>query len=226
MIVMISARYIRIPHRVLSALSTAVNLSTFGALKMTSKQWIVIGVSGATCSGKSTLASKIHENFRGSVMVRQDDYFLPADDPRHVRVEELNHMNWELVTSLDMQRMHADVAKILESRWRNAADSRRKILILDGFLLFKHKAITDLCDRKYFLTLTKEQCWERRKDRTYEPPDVPGYFDKVVWPEYVKYQNEIARNNELCETVTFIDGSKHIEDMYEMVSTEIGQLLS
>jgi nicotinamide/nicotinate riboside kinase len=197
---------------------------------MTSKQCIVIGISGATCSGKSTLASKIHKNFPRSVMIRQDDYFLPPDDLRHIKVEELNHINWELITSLDMQKMHSDIVNILESYKKDTTNWTSMILILDGFLLFKHKAITNLCDYKYFLTLTEKQCWERRKERIYEPPDVPGYFDKVVWPEYVKYQNEIVQNcnieNKLREVVTFIDGSKHIEEIYNMVSKEINQLLS
>lgn len=190
-----------------------------------SKQWFVVGISGATCSGKSTLADEIRNNFPTSIMLRQDDYFLPVNDPRHMKIQELNHINWELITSLDMQKMYSDVTKILQSSGRNATNSKM-LLILDGFLLFKHKTIADLCDCKYFLTLTKEQCWERRKNRIYEPPDVPGYFDKIVWPEFIKYKNEIVRNNELYETITFIDGSKDVEEIYKMVSNEINQLLS
>ncbi|XP_028048676.1 nicotinamide riboside kinase 1 [Monomorium pharaonis] len=188
-----------------------------------SKQWFVIGISGATCSGKSTLADKICDNFP-SIMIRQDDYFLPSGDPRHVKIQGLNHMNWELITSLDMQKMYSDIIKILQSPGKNVTDLKM-LLILDGFLLFKHKAITDLCDRKCFLTLTKEQCWERRKNRVYEPPDVPGYFDKIVWPEFIKYKNEILQN-ELYETITFIDGAKDMEEIYEQVFKEISQLLS
>ncbi|XP_012054549.1 PREDICTED: nicotinamide riboside kinase 1 [Atta cephalotes] len=189
------------------------------------KQWFVVGISGATCSGKSTLANKIHDYFPTSVLVCQDNYFLPPGDPRHVKIQELNHVNWELSTSLDMQKMYSDVIKILQSPEKNPIDSK-KLLILDGFLLFEHKAITDLCDYKYFLTLTKEQCWKRRKNRIYEPPDVPGYFDKIVWPEFVKYKNEVIQNNELYETVTFIDGSKDMEEICEMVFKKIDQLLS
>jgi len=189
-----------------------------------SKQWFVIGISGATCSGKSTLADKIRDNFPTSVIVRQDDYFLPLDDLHHVKIQELNHINWELITSLDMQKMYSDIQEILRSPGKNTTDSKM-LLILDGFLLFKHKAITDLCDRKYFLTLTKEQCWERRKNRIYEPSDVPGYFDKIVWPEFVKYKNEVIRN-ELYEIITFIDGSKNMEEINEMIFKEINQLLS
>ncbi|XP_011695795.1 PREDICTED: nicotinamide riboside kinase 1 [Wasmannia auropunctata] len=190
-----------------------------------SKEWFVVGISGATCSGKSTLADKICDNFPTSVMVRQDDYFLPLDDPRHIKIQELNHMNWELITSLNMQKMYSDVVKTLQSPRKNATNSKM-LLILDGFLLFQHKAIANLCDRKYFLTLTKEQCWERRKNRIYDPPDVPGYFEKTVWPEFIKYENEVLRNNQVHEIITFIDGSKDMGEIYEMVSKEIDQLLS
>ncbi|XP_029162145.1 nicotinamide riboside kinase 1 [Nylanderia fulva] len=191
------------------------------------KQWLVIGISGATCSGKSTLANKIRDSFSGSIMVHQDDYFLPSSDPRHVKIQELNHLNWDLITSLDMQRMHSDVLKILQScEKKDAMASKKTILILDGFLLFQNEDITNLCDLKYFLTLSKEQCWERRKNRTYDPPDVPGYFDKVVWPEYVKYKNEVTQKSELHETVKFIDGSKNMEEIYETVSQEINRSLS
>lgn len=195
-------------------------------MKKVKMPWLVIGISGATCSGKSTLANRIRDNFPKSVMVRQDDYFLPSNDPRHIRIPELNHLNWDLITGLDMQKMHSDVIKILQSRENDAVNSKKTVLILDGFLLFQHKGITDLCDRKYFLTLTKEQCWERRKNRIYEPPDVPGYFDKVVWPEYVKYKNEIVQNSKLHEAITFIDGAKDMEEIYETVFQEINQLLS
>lgn len=157
--------------------------------------------------------------------MRQDDYFLPSNDPRHVKIPELNHLNWDLITGLDMERMHSDVTRILESHEKEDA-TKKTILILDGFLLFRHKDITDLCDLKYFLTLTKEQCWERRKVRTYDPPDVPGYFDKVVWPEYVKYKHEVTQKSELHETLTFIDGSKNMEEIYETVSEEINRALS
>ena len=29
------------------------------------------------------------------------------------------------------------------------------------------------------------------RERHYNPPDVPGYFEKVVWPHYVQFFNEI-----------------------------------
>ncbi|XP_076288369.1 nicotinamide riboside kinase [Lasioglossum baleicum] len=195
---------------------------------MSSKNWIVLGISGATCSGKTSLVNRLHKELKNSVLICQDNYFLPADDPRHTYIPELNHMNWEIINSLDMDKMRSDVLNLItspeESKSTNTND--KKILILDGFLLFTCKVISKLCNKKYFLTLTKDQCWERRKDRCYDPPDVPGYFEKVVWPEYAKHTNDLMKDKDLYKTITFIDGSKSKEEIFQIVSADIKKLLS
>lgn len=187
--------------------------------------WLVVGISGVTCSGKTTLADRIYSNLHNSMIMRQDNYFLPTNDPRHIQIQELNHINWEILTSLDMTRMHADVLKIINSQSEDNTNSdepiKVKILILEGFLIFNYKPISDLCDLKYFLTLTKQQCWNRRKVRTYEPPDVPGYFERIVWPEYVRHKSEILKDEKLSATITFLDGSQPKEDLFEKVFSEI-----
>lgn len=196
---------------------------------MSSKKWFIIGISGATCSGKTTLSNRLHNELKNSVVIHQDNYFLPQDDPRHVKINELNHFNWELITSMDMDKMHSDIFQLIESSPNENSSSEtvnKNILILDGFLLFKCEVISNLCDCKYFITLTKEECWERRKGRVYDPPDVPGYFEKVTWPEYVKYRDELIKDNDFCNTITFIDGSKSKEEIFQMIFTEIKKLLS
>lgn len=192
---------------------------------MNSRKWIVVGISGATCSGKTSLANRIHEELKGSVLIHQDDYFLPTNDPRHVRIPELNHNNWELLTSVDFPKLHSDIRKIFETIPEETAKGG-KVMILDGFLLFKYKPISDLCDMKYFLTLTKEQCWERRKNRTYDPPDVPGYFAQIVWPEYENHERELRSDQEMCKTITFVDGSRSKKDIFELVFAEIKKSVS
>ena len=41
-------------------------------------------------------------------------------------------------------------------------------------------------DKRYFLTLTEDQCRSRRMLRNYVPADPPNYFDKYVWPMTIK----------------------------------------
>lgn len=194
---------------------------------MSSKHWLIVGISGVTCSGKSTLAKELHKHLNGSVILHQDNYFLPPDDPRHVKIPELNHNNWEILTSVDMHKMYLDILKIIECQTaqHESGEKSKHVLILDGFLLFGYKAISDLCNLKYFLTLTKEQCWKRRKFRSYNPPDVPGYFDKVVWPEYLNHLSKITKDDHAYTKITFIDGSMDKEQIFRMVFTKVQELL-
>ncbi|XP_034249508.1 nicotinamide riboside kinase 1 [Thrips palmi] len=182
------------------------------------REWVVVGISGATCSGKSTLAGNLHEMLPQSVLIRQDDYFLPVDSPAHIKVEALGHLNWEIMTALDMDSMRSDVhnilsqdpslAKLPAKAQRSTNDGAGSIeafpnlLILEGFLLLNDPALSSLCDLRYYLTLTREQCWERRQKRTYDPPDIPGYFDLTVWPEYEKHRNQVLGQS----NIKFVDG--------------------
>ncbi|XP_050090582.1 nicotinamide riboside kinase 2 [Anopheles aquasalis] len=90
--------------------------------------WLVIGISGVTNGGKTTLAKSLESYllsqqgkgfFKENLMLNrvvalcQDDYFLPVDSPKHCVIEKLNHINWEILSSLDMERMCYDIMKLL-----------------------------------------------------------------------------------------------------------------
>uniref|UniRef100_A0A182K932 Deoxynucleoside kinase domain-containing protein n=1 Tax=Anopheles christyi TaxID=43041 RepID=A0A182K932_9DIPT len=94
--------------------------------------WLVIGISGVTNGGKTTLAKSLeayftaHQNkpfFKDNLMLNkvvalcQDDYFLPVDSPRHEMIKKLNHINWEILSSLDMDRMCQDIMKVLGQKF-------------------------------------------------------------------------------------------------------------
>ncbi|XP_042864211.1 nicotinamide riboside kinase 2-like [Penaeus japonicus] len=190
--------------------------------------WVVVGISGVTNGGKSTLTKKLQETLPGTVkLINQDDYFFPEDSQHHVPAPGgLMHHNWDIISSLDMEGMIKDVLDIiktipeksepylnrgtysapcsgLSSSSSASAIHYCPILLLDGFLLFDHKRLSDLCSLRYFLTLTREQCWDRRKSRVYEPPDPPGYFNLCVWPMYESHLKRIEK----MPGVVFLDGS-------------------
>lgn len=96
------------------------------------EQWLVIGVSGVTCSGKTTLASSLYQHFRTMMgteikvgielnrveIINQDVYFREVDDPNHQKIEVLKHLNWEIIEALDMDRMTKDVMEVLGKNFR------------------------------------------------------------------------------------------------------------
>lgn len=184
------------------------------------EKWLVIGICGVTCGGKTTLATELNNILPNSKVITQDDYYLDENDPRQIRIPELNHVNFELLTSLDMERMHRDICYVLRNRKNSIGSPIKKrnnsfnitdvevqklvhdrvtqtgmnILILEGFSILNYKPVEAFCDLKYYLTLSKAQCSARRKHRVYDPPDCPGYFEKCVWPEYLKLFDDVQRN--------------------------------
>lgn len=200
------------------------------------KKWLVICVSGVTCGGKTTVARSLRERIPGSHLLCQDDYFLPPDSSKHTWIPTLNHINWEIMSSVDMNKMWADIKRITQFNFlqhfshckiheENSSDDLSpqscadlvddlpfQILIIEGFLVLNYQPIAEICHLKYYLTLTRDQCWERRKVRIYDPPDVPGYFDVCVWPEYEKHRDEVFQT---IDDVHIIDGTN---DVMQVVS--------
>lgn len=95
------------------------------------EQWLIVGISGVTCGGKTTLANNLYNYFRGKCghelktglelnrieIIKQDDYFRKVDDPKHQKIEQLNHINWEIIESIDTDRMINDIMKILGKKF-------------------------------------------------------------------------------------------------------------
>jgi len=76
--------------------------------------YFVIGVSGVTCGGKTTLTKLLERSFPWCHVIHQDTYFYDDDHPNHVRMPEIeNHVNYESPCSLNMDQMQEDVLKIL-----------------------------------------------------------------------------------------------------------------
>ncbi|PNF18299.1 hypothetical protein B7P43_G14790 [Cryptotermes secundus] len=60
----------------------------------------------------------------------------------------------------------------------------------------------------------------RRGVRTYDPPDVRGYFDQSIWPEYEKHRDEGFKQ---VPYVTVIDGNQNRTSVLKRVLLGITQ---
>ncbi|KAJ8924568.1 hypothetical protein NQ315_000717 [Exocentrus adspersus] len=70
---------------------------------------LIVGISGVTCGGKTTTATDLKNILPNTTLFSQDDYFLDVDDTRHVWIPELNHINFDVISSLDMSKMYKDI---------------------------------------------------------------------------------------------------------------------
>lgn len=186
-------------------------------------RWLIIGLSGATCAGKTTLAARLQADITqkrnqfsenpkiGCVkIIHQDDFFYPDDSPNHTVVEELNHVNYDVITALDMDSMRRSIRSVYNddesllvgSPCEDEENVTVNILIIDGFIIYEDPEIVRLCHLKFFLDLPYEKCFQRRTHRVYDPPDVQGYFELCVWPHFFEYQRKVKE----LDGLVFLNG--------------------
>jgi len=64
---------------------------------------ILVGIGGASCSGKSTLVTHLEKILPTSIVVRQDDFYLPEE--MLPTLQGLNAKNWDVPSAIDWSQM-------------------------------------------------------------------------------------------------------------------------
>jgi len=173
---------------------------------------IVVGIAGVTCGGKSTLTHLLKNMFPYAAVICQDDFYhvdasLFPKSPGNSDVP-----NWDCLNSIDMISMTNKV----KSTIREIQLQPKRLLIIDGFLIFNYPPLAELCDLKYFVTLTYNQCLARRLKRSYEFPDPPGYFHNCVWPMYLLHLREM-QNQSYSKEIRYLDGSAPLDENFDAI---------
>jgi nicotinamide/nicotinate riboside kinase len=140
-------------------------------------------------------------------LLAQDDYYFPRDSNHLEYIDALESYNFDTIRAIDMDKFHADVKKLIDSK-------QYDYIFLDGFLLFDDEKLSNLLDKKYFFYLNKDVCWMRRQARNYDYADSIAYFDGCVWPEYLKYKQKCENK---YDDVVFINGSDLLENVLNFV---------
>ena len=195
-----------------------------------SKPPILIGLSGPTSSGKTTIATALTAIFASSslILVHADDFYKPDSSiPRH----PTGVQDWDCARALDVMRFRNALLNIknggqlpenlvkqggvndgvhgssgisqeyiLRMReevrtWPQHLLGDGRIVLVEGFLLFGTSVMEELgslFDLRVLLRATKAVAKKRRESRngyvTLEGfwQDPEGYFDDVVWPNFIK----------------------------------------
>ena len=128
---------------------------------------IVIGVSGGSASGKTTVAQRIKEEFKDSVeLLSHDFYYLPHDD---MPMEERKKLNYDHPTAFDTERLIEDI-KLLKgnnpierpvysyNEHTRLAETVKvypaKVIIVEGFMIYENAELRELMDIKVFYSKT------------------------------------------------------------------------
>lgn len=183
---------------------------------MNKKNTIIIGISGASASGKSLLANTI-VNELGSdqvVVISEDSYYK---DHSHLPFEERAKINYDHPDSLDHELLFEHLTKLQEGKsievpiYSHSMHLREKetrtigqhaIIVLEGILLFVDNQLRDLMDIRIYMETALDICLIRRlkrdiKERGRTLDSVLKQYEETVRPMYLQFIDPSKRYADL-----------------------------
>ena len=125
---------------------------------------IIIGIAGGTGSGKSTLADNIRKEFANNITMLSHDYYYKSNS--HLSFDERKKLNYDHPDAFDTDLLieHLNKLKKGEVIYRpnysfvthlreeqTVKVVPKKVILLDGILIFENKELRDMMDIKIFV---------------------------------------------------------------------------
>ena len=166
---------------------------------------LVIGIAGGSGSGKTTLMNNIVSRFHEDITVLSDDsYYKRHDDMTY---EERCELNYDEPSALETDLMVAHLKQLKDGTAiacpvydftvhnRSAQVTHvepKKIIIVEGILIFENEALRDLMDIRIFVDTDADirLCRRVKRDvnkRGRSLESVLNQYQQTVKPMYEKY---------------------------------------
>ena len=173
---------------------------------MNKKNLIIIGISGASASGKSLLANTI-VNELGSdqvVVISEDSYYkdhsnLPFEERTKINYDHPNSLDHELLFQHLLQLQAGKTAEVpIYDHSSHTRDKKTRkigqhtIIVLEGILLFVEKQLRELMDIRIFMETALDICLIRRlkrdmNERGRSLDSVLKQYEETVRPMYMQF---------------------------------------
>lgn len=183
---------------------------------MNKKNTIIIGISGASASGKSLLANTI-VNELGSdqvVVVSEDAYYK---DHSNIPFEERAKINYDHPDAIDHELLYQNLLQLQQGKsveipiYNHSMHVREKetrhigqhaIIVLEGILLFVEPELRELMDIRIFMETALDICLIRRlkrdiKERGRSLDSVLKQYEETVRPMYLQFIDPSKRYADL-----------------------------
>ncbi|MBR7628798.1 MAG: uridine kinase [Aeromonas popoffii] len=171
---------------------------------------VIIGIAGASASGKSLIAQTIYEELvaelgAGEIGVISEDCYYK--DQSHLTMEERVKTNYDHPSSMDHSLLVEHLGSLLKGEGvdlpqysysehtRMAEVSHfapRKVIILEGILLLTDSRLRDLMDASIFMDTPLDICLLRRlvrdvQERGRTMDSVLKQYQKTVRPMFLQF---------------------------------------
>lgn len=179
------------------------------------KDICIIGIAGGTASGKTTIVNKLKEMFADDVeLISHDCYYKAHDDMPY---EERAKLNYDHPSSFDTDRMIEDIKALKrgETIYRPVYDfsihnrvpetvkvEPKKVILIEGILIFENKELRDLMDVKIFVDADADERLMRRMIRDMK------YRGRTIESIISQYQTTVKPMHE-----EFVEPSKKYADI-------------
>lgn len=197
---------------------------------------VIVGIGGPSSSGKTTVARALHLLLPKATLIHLDDFYYPDDQIPNDLTH--NVANWDCPEAIDWEKFSNYIKELRKSDGANlpvkslemdtplrlgdkdvaelkpAVDafleliSGKRLIFVEGFMLFHDEAILLLFDKKLFFhgphTVLKDRRESRPGYQTIDGfwEDPPNYFDNIVWPEYKRTHKHLFENDNVETKLT------------------------
>ena len=151
----------------------------------------LIGITGGSGSGKSTVVRRIYESYHDTVCIEQDNYYKSA---AFVSNSNITAYNFDHPDAFDMDLMLSNLedlkaGRAIEMPQYDFVHHRRKdetvhiepkkIIIVDGLMVLYDKRIRDLLDLKLYVDTPADIRFVRRLVEQYVNVVRPGHMSFI-----------------------------------------------
>lgn len=175
----------------------------------------IIGIAGGSASGKTTIVNKLKKFFENDVeLISHDSYYRAHDEMPY---EERVKLNYDHPSSFETDRMIEDIKALKrgETIYRPVYDfsihnrvpetvkvEPKKVILIEGILIFENKELRDLMDIKIFVDADADERLMRRIVRDME------YRGRTIESILSQYQTTVKPMHE-----EFVEPSKKYADI-------------
>ena len=180
------------------------------------KSTIIIGISGASASGKSCIARNLLSELGSDqvTVISEDSYYK---DLSHLSFEDRCNSNYDHPDSLDHDLLvehlkilqsgkDVDIPKYDHSQHLRMSETRHiarhRIIVLEGILLFVDPALRELMDIRIFMDTPLDICLLRRLQRDIvqrgrSAESVLTQYQRTVRPMYFQFVEPSKRHADI-----------------------------
>lgn len=204
------------------------------------KQPIIIGVTGGSGSGKTSVSQAIYEQMAGKsiMMLQQDTYY---NDQSDMTMEERKQVNYDHPLAFDTEHLIADLTKLrnfetIEMPVYNYAEFNRSketirteakdVIILEGIMILDDARLRDLMDIKVFVDTDDDIRIIRRIKRDMEErgrslDSIITQYLKTVKPMYHQF---VEPSKRYADIIVPEGGENKVA--IDLLSTKVNDILT